>query len=638
MAKKIAVLPESKPFEPVHVLANEMAETLAVIRPFFVWPVLVGMAITLRQFWPINPFVIGFLALSAIMLPIMMWAMDKQKYMPYYVHSVITGLLVAGMLATIDVLGYAGHKYLGLFILLFGIPLICITWSIRGVIHEKALASNNQLTGVFEAAGMPNTSLKLHPQPMLPKEKKVKTKKSWKLRIDGESKPPKKETPIEPEKEEMENGRTRRPKLDKIQKGIIQMPPGATHDDLVDNVRRVESAGGFPPGTITLAPSLDHAGASEATFSDPRTIRNPVFYPGPSFAGEGISIADPLSIGMYQDSTECEFQLPGTMMQLMGQIGSGKSLGGGWSILSEAMTRPDCVIWGADVTKGYQTLGPMAPALHRMETTPKGTKLMLEDVNALIKPRTNYLAEHGFGKWQRGCGLNYMIVWLEEIPEIVADIGADGKGLWVKSVKAGRSAGITIVWSLQRSDFSQMPTIARGQAVKMCFGVADQKEAKFGLSSAQVGAGCTPELWGQRQPGMAYLDAPSVKQDKVAMPMRTWYWGEDDSLIKAHSAKYTIDQRPYDPLMQEVLGVKKANPVVMEATPTIVEPMDTGEARMKMRSWILSKRGQHITNAEILVEVEKCGYKKGWMYKVMREFALEELCYRESEGHWFVNP
>ncbi len=646
MARKRSTIPADKPVTPIHVFANEMAELMAIIRPWFIWlPLVIGAAL-LRFFWPDNFAVVGFLGAVVIAIPALIWVMDaKDRNIPYFVHTVLSAIVIAGTLGYIDLCGYAGHRYVGLFLLLFGIPLLCLTWSIRGAITEKHEAQGTHLQDVFEQAGMPNTALKIHPhhednskgKKEKVKKEKVKRTHKWSMRMgDDEPEPIKAEVVTEPEAgpEAIPTGKVRRTPIDRRIKGTVTMDPGMTHDDMVDNIRRVESAGGFPPGSFVLAPNLDHAGKTDVIISDPRIIKQPIFYPGPSFIGG--SVADPISIGTYQDGTECEWNICHTMTQIMGMINSGKSLGGGWSIGAELITRNDCVIWAADVTKGYQTLGPLAPAIHRIETTPKGARLMLEDLNSLIKPRTNYLAEHGFGKWQKGCGLNYLVVWLEEIPDIVRDIGTAGKDLWIRSVKNGRSAGITILWSLQRSDFTQVPTIARGQGAKMCFGVADPHEAKFGLSSAQKDAGCTPELWGQRQQGMCYLDAPGIPEDYLAMPLRTWYWGEDDSIIKAHAAKYPISDRPYDDLMVKTLGVH--TPAPMEATPTVVEPLDTNDARMIMRTWIIGKKGQEVTNKELFEQAKQTGYtSRGWAYKVMHEFEDEKMISRIEQGKWMVN-
>jgi hypothetical protein len=367
----------------------------------------------------------------------------------------------------------------------------------------------------------------------------------------------------------------------------------------------------------------------------------------------------------------------------MGMIGSGKSLGAGWSSLAEIITRKDVVVWGIDVTKGFQTLGPLQPALHRLATTPAEALQMLSDANALIKPRTDYLAGKGLGKWQRNCGLKYLVVWLEEVPDIMEALGDDGEAVWIKSVKAARSAGITFVWSLQRADYSQIPTITRGQAAKWCFGVADSHEASFGLSTIQDNADCSPEDWGNRHPGKYYLDAPGIPEDKVPMPARTWYWGPDDSRIREHALLYPASEREPDELMQRILSrsgtiinvpdtpVKRA-PIntpsddtqladrgedddmasddeldedITELTTDFhlerskVDPLPPDEARLLVRDWLVARAGQTVQNSDLLDVRKQTGYSRQWGYKVMAEFESSGLVRRHDSDDgvsWIV--
>ena len=44
-------------------------------------------------------------------------------------------------------------------------------------------------------------------------------------------------------------------------------------------------------------------------------------------------------------------------------------------------------------------------------------------------------------------------------------------------------------------------------------------DASFGLTELQSDRGARPELWNNRQPGMCYLDAPSIDDSRLAMPM-----------------------------------------------------------------------------------------------------------------------
>jgi hypothetical protein len=193
----------------------------------------------------------------------------------------------------------------------------------------------------------------------------------------------------------------------------------------------------------------------------------------------------------------------------------------------------------------------LRPALHRFETTKAGVRSLVADLQAQLKPRTDWLSDRGYVNWEPGCGLTYWVGWFEEVPDIFEALGDKGVEQFLKLLKAIRSAGGTIALSLQRSDWTQMPTIARGQLANLCFGVANSADAAFGLSEAQDDAGARPELWGSNQPGMAYLDAPSIDPARIAMPLRTFAWldqhGKPDvQAIRAHAAAWPAASKTVD--------------------------------------------------------------------------------------------
>lgn len=344
--------------------------------------------------------------------------------------------------------------------------------------------------------------------------------------------------------------------------GVVQLEQGKhTAEDLQKRVKNIESGIPLPPGSITTAIDPDDASKAKVTISDPRVLKAPILWPGPS--RPGVSIAEPIRLGLWQDQDEVVYTVLGHHLQIMGMTGSGKSIGGAWNFLSEAITRYDVAIFAADTSKGQQTLGPMQSALHRFETTEAGVKAMLADLYGQVKKRTDHLAERGLQKWKEGCGLAYWVIWLEEFPKIYAALSDKQQEDFLELVKELRSGGGTIVLSLQRSDYTQMPTLARGQLANMCFGVKNSADAAFGLSEAQQEAEARPELWTNKQPGMAYLDAPSIEEGRAGMPLRTYAWGIakgvfDDELanaaMRAHAAAYPAAAKDVD---QETAAISR---------------------------------------------------------------------------------
>ncbi|WP_017559076.1 hypothetical protein [Nocardiopsis baichengensis] len=331
-------------------------------------------------------------------------------------------------------------------------------------------------------------------------------------------------------------------------KAELSLPPGKkTVDDVAKKAEYIESGMGFPAGSVQVAANEERADQAHLTITDPTLMKRPLPWEGPSKPGG--SIADPLRIGLFQDADPVLHTIIGHHLQVMGMSGSGKSIGSAWNYLAEIITRTDAVVFGADITKGDQTLGPFRPAMHRFETAPGGARKLINDIEGQIKPRTDFLASKGLQKWEKGCGLDYWVIWLEEVPDIIDALGEKGGDKLLRILKALRSAGGTVVMSLQRSDYSQMPTLARGQLAHMCLGVATSSDAGFGLSEAQQDADARPELWGSKRPGMAYLDAPSISETHIAMPLRTYAWGDGavaSKAISAHVADYPASAKRVD--------------------------------------------------------------------------------------------
>lgn len=343
--------------------------------------------------------------------------------------------------------------------------------------------------------------------------------------------------------------------------GDLKLPPGTVASDLTKVPRYLEGAAGLPPGALQITPHDEDGGKAKFSLSNPLLIRKPQPWPGPS--APGASIAEPIVPSIYQDGTPCRYTVTNHHLKLAGMTGAGKSRGWGWCEVAETVTRRDAGVLAIDLTKGRQTVGPLKPALHRCETTAGGAITLLDAVHRMIRPRTDWLADKGLGEWREGCGLTHWTVLVEEAPDTFEELdNADLMEMWIKDVKAARSAGIRWLISLQRPDWTQMPTLARGQMASCCFGLGQDSDDKFGLSAYQFDH-CEPRpsIWADTYPGMHYLDHGQIGTDRKAMPLRTWYWGDNNDLMIAHCERYTAASRPMDGLSADMLGpIRVPNP------------------------------------------------------------------------------
>ncbi|MEU9832725.1 DNA translocase FtsK [Streptosporangium sp. NPDC048047] len=356
-------------------------------------------------------------------------------------------------------------------------------------------------------------------------------------------------------------------------KGQMQLPPGEkTADDAIKATGRIESGMQLPPGSVVVARNDDRADHAHITVSDPRAIRQPIGWPGPSHPG--ASIDKPLRIGVYQDGDEVEYHFVGHHLQIMGMTGSGKSIGGAWNIIGEIITRHDAAVFSIDISKDDQTMGPLREGLHRFETTKAGAVELIRAMHKAIPERTKWLASRGYSNWEPGCGLTYWYLHIEEIAKLVSEIGGQDEELLGEILKEIRSAGGSVILSLQRADYTQIPTIFRSQMAKMCFGLSDPDDVKYGVSSRQRKADVEPHEWEDHYPGMAYLDGKSIRTTHYAMPLRTFSWGrssrEARAAMTAHAAAFPATSKKADPFTAAL-----ARPTT-QAPPAVPAPAGTG--------------------------------------------------------------
>ncbi|MFD0889417.1 helicase HerA domain-containing protein, partial [Streptosporangium algeriense] len=332
-------------------------------------------------------------------------------------------------------------------------------------------------------------------------------------------------------------------------KGQMQLPPGEkTADEAIKSIDRIESGMQLPPGSVTVSRDDDRADRAHITVSDPRAIRRPIPWPGPSHPG--ASIDKPLRIGLYQDGDDVQYRFVGHHLQIMGMTGSGKSIGGAWNIIGEIITRHDAAVFSIDISKDDQTMGPLREGLARFESTKAGAVQLIRALHAEIPKRTKWLAEHGYNTWEPGCGLTYWYLHIEEIAKLINELGSQDEDLLGEILKEIRSAGGSVILSLQRADYTQIPTIFRSQMAKMCFGLSDPDDVKYGVSSRQRKADVEPHEWEDHHPGMAYLDGKSVRPTHYAMPLRTFTWGtnsaEARAAMLAHAAAFPAVAKKMD--------------------------------------------------------------------------------------------
>lgn len=324
-----------------------------------------------------------------------------------------------------------------------------------------------------------------------------------------------------------------------------------SNEDMAKALKLIASALDVRPEAVRYLPDADSARRGELVVVPEDMLRESVWWPGPS--SPGGSIGEPVVAGVYEHGAPLQMWFPGDpeearnamMMLEMGMTGSGKSEGM-LVALADVLTRRDVVVWASDAAKGTQTLGPLLPALDWAALDIPSSEAMVDAVQAAIPARTTQLAEWGFKQWLPDVyerhGMPYLIVVIEEAAKILRE-GVDLTGL----VQEARSAGISIVLSLQRASHGQMPTDTRASlGSSWCYGVRDSTDAGFAMPDEAVDAGARPEAWKDKKPGYCYLCANGVPESEWATPARTFRISVED--LQAVAADFADVRAGVDPV------------------------------------------------------------------------------------------
>lgn len=316
-----------------------------------------------------------------------------------------------------------------------------------------------------------------------------------------------------------------------------------TNDDVSKALARIASALDVPPTAVRNLPDPESAARGELVIVPVDALKGGNEWPGPS--APGGSIAEPLNVGMYEHGEPLQMWMSGDPevarnamhLLVMGMTGSGKSVSA-LDALAEILTRRDAIVWGSDPVKVTQTFGPLIPAFDWAALDMPSTEAMVNALEAVIPARTAWLSAHGYSQWLPasgqqqndpahscqtsgacGCpGMPYLVAWFEEAAKLLRE-GLDLTGI----AQEARSAGVSLVVSMQRASGYQMPTDTRASlGSSWCHGVRDSGDAAFALPDAALDGGASPEAWKDKRPGYSYLAANGVPESEWATPARSY--------------------------------------------------------------------------------------------------------------------
>lgn len=356
-----------------------------------------------------------------------------------------------------------------------------------------------------------------------------------------------------------------------LESGAVVVPfevdrASQTVEDMLPVVKTFERVSGLRPNAGKLVPDTNDSGAGEMRFFPKDILEHGVPWQGPSSFGG--SIAEPFPVAKRIDTTTVFIYLTGDEAKgrnavqwlFTGMNGAGKSKAM-QQLLGDASTRTQVSMFVHDHVKADVTVKPLLEggAIEWLSTTIEDGKAMLAAVRGAIKPRMMYLSrEHDAEQWFDGCGLNVVLVWLEE----ATDLG-NMKSL-AQIAREARAAGIYLFVSMQRASYDNLDTTTRAQlSGNVCFGVESETDATFGLGKNVINLGAHPELWGNKRGGYVYISAPGIEDEDAAVEAR-WMLAKRDQVRDA-AKRGTAVRTPLDETTVKALGATFANRIKPEA-------------------------------------------------------------------------
>jgi len=328
-----------------------------------------------------------------------------------------------------------------------------------------------------------------------------------------------------------------------------ELPAGElTNDDVSKAIPRIASALDVPTTAIRIQHDPDSARKGQFVIVPEDMLKEATRWPGPFAPGQSIAV--PLRIGVYDDGSDLVLPLLDAIhMLIMGMTGSGKTEGA-LDVLFELLTRCDVAVWLADAAKAGQDFQPLVPALDWAALDTPSAGAMVAAVQAVIPARTAWLRDHGYRAWEPaaaktqtdpahscsaagacGCdGMPYLVAWFEEAAKLLRELGDD---VFTGIAQEARSAGVTLVVSMQRASGYQLSTDTRASLpAAMCFGVRGD-DASFALPEEVLEAGANPAAWGNKRKGYVYMVSAGVEEELYANPARTFWTGPSGEYEKA---------------------------------------------------------------------------------------------------------
>lgn len=321
----------------------------------------------------------------------------------------------------------------------------------------------------------------------------------------------------------------RRPVIEgaKVKSGV-EMPPGRSFEDVAAAKKEIASLLDVRANAVRTPASSDSERRGEVHVVPVDQLKDPVPDPG---IEPGLSMADPMVLGVTEEGTAAEIILPGDpsthrnavgVMCVVGMSGSGKT-----ELLLRfakcVVTRRDGDLNVIDCRKAGQLPPWLKRSAKQVVDGHDAALEWMEDLEGRVARRAEWLGSRGYKQWVPGCGLQFETYVIFEAAAIIRESNI------VDLAESVRSVGMCIVLELQRATWDRLPTSARSNITTwICLGVQKEDDAQAALSEETIEAGAAPWKWGNGRPGYFYLEWAGRPQEAWSAPCRSFIQSDAD--------------------------------------------------------------------------------------------------------------
>jgi S-DNA-T family DNA segregation ATPase FtsK/SpoIIIE len=402
----------------------------------------------------------------------------------------------------------------------------------------------------------------------------------------------------------------------------VRLARGQTINDVITKIPALESGLGTFRGAVRVYPTPDDlANRCEIRVLDIDPHADAIPWPGPSTN----TITEPIDLGPFEDASPCRVIFLRRHVLFGGVTGAGKSSGLNVLMGNLAACR-DVVIWAIDLKKGME-LGPWAPCIDRLATTPDEARRLLADAVKVLEARAALLAERGQRVWQPTPEMPALVIIVDEYAEL-SDDAPDAIKHADSIARRGRAVAVNLIAATQRPTQKAMGQGAvRSQMdVRISFRVRERKDVDLILGQRHARRRMArPHT---QRPGKFLIAAAEHDTPK---PARAYLL--TDEVVEAAANHYADYRPPLDPASQQAAEAHHDPERIVvppDADTMTAEYAEDGPDVMLWAALVVAPT-EGTTVPDLMTAT---GMSRPWIYLRLRELVGQGRVIQVSRGRW----